>query len=66
MVKYNAELKTQIIHEYLTTSQSSYDLERKYQIGNSQIRRWIQRYNLNGSNSFKRRREKEYLLLILS
>ena len=58
MVKHKAELKAQIVHEYLITSQSSYDLERKYQIGSSQIRWWVQHYNLNGGDSFKRRREK--------
>lgn len=58
MVKYKAELKTQIVNEYLTTYQSSYDLGKKYQIDSRQIRKWVQQYKLNGSGSFKRQRRK--------
>ena len=32
MVKYKPELKAQIVNEYLSTSQSTYDLGEKYQI----------------------------------
>ena len=41
MVKYNPELKAQIVHEYLSTTQSTNDLSKKYHIGKSQIARWI-------------------------
>ncbi|MDM8279043.1 transposase, partial [Ligilactobacillus aviarius] len=58
MVKYNPELKAQIVHEYLSTTQSTNDLSKKYHIGKSQIARWIQRYRLTGSDVFKRRRHK--------
>ena len=35
MVKYNPELKAQIVHEYLSTS-------KKYHIERRQIAKWIQ------------------------
>ena len=58
MVKYNPELKAQIVHEYLSTAQSINDLSEKYHIGESQISRWVQRYQLNGPNALKPRRHK--------
>ena len=58
MVKYNPELKAQIVHEYLSTTQSTNDLSKKYHIGKSQIARWIHRYRLNGPDTLKRRRHK--------
>ena len=58
MVKHNPELKAQIVHEYLSTTQSTNDLSKKYHIGKSQIARWIHRYRLNGPDTLKRRRHK--------
>ncbi|MFK5675725.1 helix-turn-helix domain-containing protein [Ligilactobacillus sp. LYQ60] len=48
MVKYKTELKAQIVHEYLSITQSTNDLSKKYHIEKSQIAEWIQRYRLNG------------------
>ncbi|WP_155728814.1 helix-turn-helix domain-containing protein, partial [Ligilactobacillus aviarius] len=58
MVKYKPELKAQIVHEYLSTAQSTYDLSKKYHIGRRQIAKWIQGYQLNGPDVLKRRRHK--------
>lgn len=58
MVKYHPELKAQVVHEYLSTSQSIHDLSKKYQIDNRRISEWIQRYRSNGIESFKRHRHK--------
>lgn len=58
MVKYKPELKAQIVNEYLSTSQSTNTLSKKYQIGKRQIAEWIQRYRLNGIDGLKRRRQK--------
>ena len=58
MVKYKPELKAQIVHEYLSTAQSINDLSEKYHIGESQISRWVQRYQLNGPDALKPRRHK--------
>ncbi|MBB1099701.1 helix-turn-helix domain-containing protein, partial [Limosilactobacillus sp. WF-MT5-A] len=46
MTKYKTELKTQIVQEYLSTSQSTNDLSKKYQISGRRIAEWIQRYQL--------------------
>lgn len=37
MAKYKPELKAKIVHEYLSTAQSTYDLSEKYHIGRRQI-----------------------------
>ena len=58
MVKYKPELKAQIVHEYLSTAQSTNDLSKKYHIGKRQIAKWIQGYRLNGPDALKRRRHK--------
>lgn len=58
MVKYQAELKAQIVHEYLSTSQNTNDLSQKYKISRREIAKWIQKYRLTGIDSFKRRRHK--------
>ncbi|WP_239461114.1 helix-turn-helix domain-containing protein [Ligilactobacillus aviarius] len=58
MVKYKPELKAQIVHEYLSTVQSTNDLSEKYHIGSRQISRWAQRYQLNGPDALKQRRHK--------
>lgn len=53
MTKYSSKLKTQIVHEYLSTSQNSTDLGEKYDISPRLISKWIQRYQLEGPNSLK-------------
>ena len=58
MVKYKSELKAQIVHEYLSTAQSTNDLSKKYHVGRRQIAKWIQGYRLNGPDVLKRRRHK--------
>ena len=58
MVKYKPELKARIVHEYLSTAQSTNDLSEKYHIGSRQISRWVQRYQLSGPDAFKQRRHK--------
>ena len=58
MVKYKPELKAKIVHEYLSTAQSTYDLSEKYHIGRRQIAKWIQGYRLNGPDVLKRQRHK--------
>ena len=58
MVKYKSELKAQIVHEYLSTAQSTNDLSKKYHIERRQIAEWIQGYRLNGPDVLKRRRHK--------
>lgn len=58
MVKYKPELKAQIVHEYLSTAQSTNDLSKKYHIERRQIAKWIQGYRLNGPDVLKRRRHK--------
>ena len=58
MVKYKSELKAQIVHEYLSTSQSTNALSEKYQINRREIAKWIQRYRLNGVAAIKRKRHK--------
>ena len=60
MVKYKSELKVQIVHEYLSTSQSTCDLSQKYQINKREIAKWIQRYRLNGIDGLKRRRKRTF------
>ena len=51
MVKYKPELKARIVHEYLSTAQSTNDLSEKYHIESRQISRWVQRYRLNGPDA---------------
>lgn len=58
MTKYNSGFKAKIIHEYITTSNSSQALGRKYNIDSRLIRGWIQRYRSQGINSLKWRRGK--------
>ena len=58
MTKYKTELKTQIVQEYLSTSQSTNDLSKKYQISRRRIAEWIQRYQLRGIDALKKRRHK--------
>ena len=58
MVKYKPELKTKIVNEYLSTSQSANALSEKYQINRQKIAKWIRQYRLNGVGAFKRRRYK--------
>jgi transposase len=58
MTKYKAELKAQIVHEYLSTSQSTYDLSKKYKISERRIAEWVQRYQLSGVDALKKRQHK--------
>lgn len=56
MTKYKSELKAQIVHEYLSTSQSTNDLSKKYQINGRRIAEWVQGYQLRGINALEKRR----------
>ena len=56
MTKYKPDFKAKIVHEYLTTPQSSRALGRKYSTSSRLIRKWIQRYRLSGIDALKRRR----------
>ncbi|MQB94014.1 hypothetical protein DN432_09580, partial [Lactobacillus reuteri] len=58
MTKYKSELKAQIVHEYLSTSQSTNDLSKKYQINGRRIAEWVQGYQLRGINALEKRRHK--------
>lgn len=59
MTKYKSELKAQIVHEYLSTSQSTNDLSKKYQINGRRIAEWVQGYQLRGGiNALEKRRHK--------
>lgn len=58
MTKHKPELKAQIVHEYLSTSQSINDLSEKYQINGQQISTWVQRYRLSGIDALKHRQHK--------
>lgn len=44
MAKYSYELKRKIVEEYLFRESSYPVLENKYQIDESQIRRWVNNY----------------------
>lgn len=58
MTKYKPELKAQIVQEYLSTSQSTNDLSKKYQIGRRCIAEWVQRYQLRVIGAIRKRRHK--------
>ena len=58
MNKYKSELKAQIVHEYLSTSQSTNDLSKKCQINGRYIAEWVQGYQLRGINALEKRRHK--------
>ena len=53
MAKYSYELKKKIVEEYLNGNASHKILAKKYQIGESQIRRWSYRIKKNTSSLFE-------------
>ena len=61
MAKYSYELKKKIVEEYLSGKTSYPVLENKYQIGESQIRRWVNNYKQFGDEGLMRsRNNREY------
>ena len=58
MAKYSYELKRKIVEEYLSGKTSYLVLEDKYQIGESQIRRWVNNYKYFGDEGLMRSRNK--------
>ena len=56
MAKYSYELKKKIVEEYLSGKTSYRVLEDKYQIGYSQIRRWVNNYKQFGVEGLIRSR----------
>ena len=56
MAKYSYELKRKIVEEYLSGKTSYLVLEDKYQIGESQIRRWVNNYKHFGDEGLMRSR----------
>ena len=51
MSKYNLEIKLQVVAEYEAGARSYKQLAEKYQIGKSDIKRWI--HNYQDFNKFK-------------
>ena len=61
MAKYSYELKKKIVEEYLNGNASHKILAKKYQIGESQIRRWVNNYKHFGDEGLMRsRNNREY------
>ena len=58
MAKYSYELKKKIVEEYLSGMTSYSVLEEKYQIGKSQIRKWVNNYKHFGEKGLLRSRNK--------
>ncbi|WP_295730925.1 helix-turn-helix domain-containing protein [uncultured Limosilactobacillus sp.] len=58
MTKYQAEFKSQIVHEYLATSHSLNDLANKYHVSSQRINEWVQRFRLQGIDAFRHRKSK--------
>ncbi len=58
MEKYSYELEKKIVEEYLCGKTSHPVLENKYQIDESQIRRWVNNYNHFGDEGLMRSRYK--------
>ena len=58
MEKYSYELEKKIVEEYLSGKTSHLVLENKYQIDESQIRRWVNNYNHLGDEGLMRSRYK--------
>ena len=58
MEKYSYELEKKIVEEYLSGKTSHPVLENKYQIDESQIRRWMNNYNHFGDEGLMRSRYK--------
>ena len=58
MVKYNPELKAQVVGQFLNDKMSVVELAQKYRVPERQIRYWIQRYRLGGVETLKRKANK--------
>ena len=58
MAKYSYELKKKIVEEYLNGNASHKILAKKYQIGVSQIERWVNNYKHFGDEGLMRSRNK--------
>ena len=58
MAKYSYELKKKIVEEYLNGNAGYKILAKKYQIGVSQIRRWVNNYKHFGDEGLMRSRNK--------
>ena len=58
MAKYSYELKKKIVEEYLSGKTSYSVLEEKYQIGKSQIKKWVNNYKHFGEKGLMRSRKK--------
>lgn len=58
MAKYSYELKKKIVEEYLSGKTSYSVLEEKYQIDESQIRKWVNNYKHFGEKGLMRSRKK--------
>lgn len=58
MVKYNSKLKAIIINEYITSKVGGAFLAKKYNLPVRIVSIWIQRFNLGGVSTLKRRKEK--------
>ena len=58
MAKYSYELKKKIVEEYLAGKTSYPVLEDKYQVGESQVRRWVNNYKHFGDEGLMRSRNK--------
>lgn len=58
MVKYNPKLKALIIGQYFNDNVSVAKLAKRYDVPEQRIWPWIQRYQLGGIDTFKRRKNK--------
>ena len=58
MAKYSYDLKKKIVEEYLNGNAGHKILAKKYQIGESQVRRWINNYKHFGDEGLMRSRNK--------
>lgn len=63
MSKYNYEFKRKIVEKYLGRKADYKPWLKKYQIGHSQIRRWVNNYRQFGDEGLMRsRNNREYNL----
>lgn len=58
MVKYNPELKAQVVGQYLNDKMSVVELAQKFCVPERQIWHWIQRYRIGGVETLKRKTSK--------
>ncbi len=58
MAKYSYKLKKKIVEEYISGKTSYSVLEEKYQIGKSQISKWVNHYKHFGEKGLMRSRKK--------